>query len=369
MADAADEKHMQLALKLAAKGRGGTSPNPMVGAVLVRDGQIVGQGYHKKAGGPHAEVNAISAAGKDAQNATLYVTLEPCNHHGRTPPCTKAILDAKIKRVVVGMRDPNPNVKGGGIEFLKSRGIDVKWGIQEAQCKLLNEAFITFIEKKRPFVIMKAATSLDGKIATGSGDAKWITSEESRLLVHRLRNEVDAILVGIGTVLQDDPQLTTRLPKGKGRNPVRVVLDSRLRTPVSAKVADASSDSSTILVVSEDIPESRKKPFLSRGVEVIAVSKRENGLNLLDLLTKLARRGIVSLLVEGGGSVFSSFLNAGLIDKYYLFYAPIIVGGDRAFEMAGGCGVELIKDARRLERLKIKRIGQDFLVEAYPHAQ
>lgn len=357
---------MQMALRLAAKGRGRTSPNPMVGALIVKKSEIVGQGYHKKAGEPHAEINAITAAGKKAQGGTLYVNLEPCNHYGRTPPCTQSILAAGIRQVVVGMCDPNPGVRGGGIDFLQSHGVKVKYGVLDKECRLLNEAFITYVRDKRPFVIMKAAASMDGKIAARSGDTKWITGEKARSLVHRLRNEVDAILVGTGTVLSDNPQLTTRLGEKAGRDPVRVILDSKLKIPLTARIFNLDSAAPTIVATSHHAPKGKQDQLIEKGVEVIPVSTHGDGLDLAELLSKIGQRGILSLLVEGGARVFGSFLQARLIDKFYLFYAPILIGGTGATGMVAGKGAARIADALRLRDMKIRKIGEDFLIEAYP---
>ncbi len=357
---------MRIALRLAAKGRGRTSPNPMVGAVIVMDGKIVGRGYHKRAGEAHAEINAIVDAGKRACGGTLYINLEPCNHHGRTPPCTEAILTARIRRVVVGMRDPNPDVKGGGVEFLQAHGVEVRWGVLEDEARRLNEAFIKYVRHKRPFVIMKAAASMDGKIATRTGDAKWITGEKARSLVHRLRNEVDAILVGVGTVLNDDPLLTTRLKRGAGRDPVRVVLDSQLRVPLRAKIFNLDSPVPTIVATSHCAPKSKQNQLRKKGIKVITVSSNEDGLDLPELLSKLGKRDILSVLVEGGGTVFGSFLQSRLIDKFYLFYAPIIIGGAGAIGMVGGKGTNRMADTLRLRDIRARKIGEDLLVEAYP---
>lgn len=366
MAENADEKYMRIALNLASKGRGRTSPNPLVGAVIVKNNRIVGQGYHKKAGEPHAEINAITAAGKRTQGSALYVNLEPCNHHGRTPPCTQAILTAGIRRVVVGMRDPNPDVGGGGVEFLQSHGVKVEYGILEKECLRLNEVFIKYVKGKRPFVIMKAAASMDGKIATRSGDARWITGEKARRFVHRMRNEVDAILVGAGTVIKDDPMLTTRLGQKRGRDPLRVILDSGLKVPLTARIFNLDSSAPTVVATSSAAPESKKKRLITKGVEVITVSVNQGGLDLTELLSKLGRRGILSVLIEGGGTVFGSAIQSRLVDKFYLFYAPIIIGGTKAVDMVGGEGINRIAGALRLRDMKIRKIGEDILVEAYP---
>ncbi|MFH1146384.1 MAG: bifunctional diaminohydroxyphosphoribosylaminopyrimidine deaminase/5-amino-6-(5-phosphoribosylamino)uracil reductase RibD [Pseudomonadota bacterium] len=366
MAERSDEEYMRQALKLARKGAGCTSPNPMVGALLVKGSRIVGRGYHKKAGEAHAEVNAIAAAGRDARGSTLYVTLEPCNHHGKTPPCTEAVIGAGIRRVVAGMSDPNPNVIGGGLKFLESRGIAVGRRVLEEECRRLNEAFITYVEKKRPFVIVKTAASLDGRIATRTGDSKWITGERARRFVHSIRNQVDAILVGVDTVVRDNPMLTARLGLKRPRDPARVVLDSRLRTPPDSRILNLDSFSSTLLITGPEVSQDRKEAFTKANVEIISVSRGDTGLNLLELLTRLAKRGILTVLVEGGGTVIDSFIKARLVDKFYFFYAPILIGGRDAKGMVEGDGIERIADGLRLRDLRTRRIGNDLLIEAYP---
>ena len=276
--EVADTRFMREALRQARKGLGRTSPNPAVGAVIVKQGNVIAKGYHKKAGLPHAEVEALKKTDKKARGCTLYVTLEPCNHQGRTPPCTESILKAGISRVVVGMKDPNPDVSGGGCEFLKNNGIDVSCGVLEKECRLLNEAFLTCVLEKRPFVTAKSAITLDGWTATATGHSKWITNDKSRQFVHRLRDRVDAVMVGVGTVLADDPQLTTRLKRGQGKDPARIVVDSRLRTPLNAKIINHASSSDTLIAAGDGVPVSDLKNSTKGGLRSYPVPLKTAGL-------------------------------------------------------------------------------------------
>ena len=359
-----DDKYwMRRALRLAEKGRGRTSPNPMVGAILVKDGQKVGESFHAKAGEAHAEILALQKAGKDAGGAALYLNLEPCTHYGRTPPCAPRVIEAGVKRVVVGMEDPNPLVKGKGIEILRQAGLDVEVGVLEKECRKLNEAFCKYVLKKEPFIILKIAATLDGKVATQNGESKWITGEASRRLVHQLRNQVDGILVGIGTVLKDDPMLTART-KG-GRDPYRIILDSRLRIPEKAKVIDQNPEK-TILAITELAPKDRMERFEKRGVRVLALDSMDGKVNLRSLLSRLGEMEMLSLLVEGGSEVNGSFLNEGLIDKVLLFLAPKFLGGSQSPGIFGGKGMARLEEALSLNQLKIKKVGEDILLEGYP---
>ncbi|MDI6709163.1 MAG: bifunctional diaminohydroxyphosphoribosylaminopyrimidine deaminase/5-amino-6-(5-phosphoribosylamino)uracil reductase RibD [Thermoanaerobacterales bacterium] len=359
-----DTEYMRMALELAARARGRTSPNPMVGAVVVHDGQIVGRGFHARAGLPHAEVEALREAGEAARGATLYVTLEPCCHHGRTGPCTEAVIASGVRRVVAGMRDPNPLVAGHGLARLREAGIEVTEGVLAEEAARLNEVFIKFITTRRPFVVVKAAVSLDGKIATHTGDARWVTSAAARSEGHRLRDTYDAILVGIGTVLADDPSLTTRLPEGGGRDPVRVILDSRARTPVAARVLRQESAAPTVIAVTELSPPERRKALEAAGAEVwICGSDPQVDLDLL--LARLAEREITSVLVEGGSSVNASFLEAGLVDKVVWFIAPKIIGGREAPGAVGGRGPARMAEAVELERVQWRPVGEDLCCEGY----
>lgn len=353
-----DVEYMRRALELAERGRGRTSPNPMVGCVIVRDGKVLGEGFHEKAGLPHAEVNAIRAAGEDVAGATLYVTLEPCCHEGRTPPCVDYILKHRPARIVVAMHDPNPKVSGEGIYRLRDAGIPVDVGILEEEARQLNEAFIKFITERKPFVIAKCGMTLDGKIATRTGDSRWVTSEESRDMVHRLRNEVDAILVGSRTVVMDDPSLTTRVDD-KIKDPVRIILDADEYLTPGAKVFHVESAAPTWVVLPED-------RHFEGASEVIKIGRRHDGcIDMLELMYELARRQITSVLIEGGGTTHASAFRAGIVDKVMFFVAPKIVGGRDAVTAVEGDGVERMGDAIDLERMTARAVGPDVLLEAY----
>lgn len=358
-----DQYYMKEALQLAAKAEGYTSPNPMVGAVVVKDGRIVGCGYHQKAGTPHAEVHALKDAGVKAEGATIYVTLEPCCHYGRTPPCTEAIKNAGVNRVVVAITDPNPLVAGKGLNVLKEAGIEVTSGVLASEATKLNEVFIKYITTKMPFVVLKAAVSLDGKIATVGGESQWITGPESRLYAHRLRHKYDGILVGINTILDDDPSLTTRLPEGDGVDPVRIVLDSKCRTPVNAKIINQSSKAKTIIAVTEAADKNKITALKKAGVEVLVINDQEGMVNLDQLLRRLGEMQITSLLVEGGSGVHGSFLTAGVIDKVYWFIAPMLIGGRDAPGAVAGSGIKELTAAVRLNQPRVNRFGADICIE------
>jgi diaminohydroxyphosphoribosylaminopyrimidine deaminase/5-amino-6-(5-phosphoribosylamino)uracil reductase len=337
----------------------------MVGAVVVKNGQVVGRGFHRKAGRPHAEINALKDAGSHASGGTLYVTLEPCNHQGRTPPCTEAILTSGVSRVVMGCKDPNPGVEGGGTEYLSSRGIKAEVGILEERCLRLNESFIKHVTTGLPFVIAKVAASLDGKIASHTGDSRWISNERSRRFVHRLRHAVDAILVGVGTVVADNPRLTTRVPGRKGQNSLRIILDTHLRTPPDSAVVDQISDAPTLIATGPKPYKKRKGILEERGVEILPLPLERGRVSLSALLSHLGERGINSLLVEGGAEVHGTFFYDNLVDKVYLFFAPKILGGHSAVPMVGGIGATSVAEASPLKNLKIRRFDDDIMVEAY----
>lgn len=359
-----DELFMRRALSLAAKGRGWTSPNPMVGAVVVRDGCIVSEGYHARSGAPHAEVTALENAAGAASDADLYVTLEPCCHYGRTPPCTDRIIQAGIRRVVIPTLDPNPLVSGRGVQTLRASGITVETGLLSEEAARLNEAFAKFIKSHIPFVILKAAISLDGKIATRSGDARWISGERSREHVHALRNQVDAVIVGIGTVRRDNPRLTTRLPEG-GCDPIRVIVNGLGPLPLDAQVFQAGAASRTWVAVSADAPTERIKTLERRGVTVLEAGGSHGRICLEHLLKRLGERKITNVMVEGGEGIFTSAIEEGIVDKFLLFVAPMLVGGRTAPSLFGGAGIEEIGQAFRLNRLRIERLGEDLLIEGY----
>ena len=365
---AIDEQFMREALALAAQARGRTSPNPMVGSVVVKDGRVIGRGYHVKAGAPHGEVVALEDAGAQAKGATLYITLEPCCHcgHGkRTPPCTKAIIAAGIRRVVAAMRDPNPLVSGKGLEELRQSGIDVTLPVLETEALALNEVFIKYITTKRPFVLLKVAASLDGKIATVTGESRWITNERSRLLVHQLRDQVDAVMVGINTVLRDDPLLTTRLPGGGGRNPMRIIVDSRLRIPCEARVLTASPAACTLVATTPEAPREKRLQLEAAGAKVVIVEGNGPGVSLVGLMDQLGAMPVTSILLEGGGELHSSALRAGIVDKVLYFVAPKLIGGRSAPPAIGGEGFARLEEAVTLERMQVKQLEDDLLIEGY----
>ena len=362
----ADGRHMRNALELATGGAGWVSPNPLVGCVIVRKGEIVGRGYHQRFGGPHAEVHALREAGNRARGATLYVTLEPCCHTGKTPPCTDAILESQVERVIVAMRDPNPRVDGGGLSSLEKAGVEVTVGVCEAAARRLNEAFIKHITTRQPFVTSKSAITLDGKIATRSGSSRWITGEAARAVGHRMRHASDAIMVGIGTASQDDPQLTTRIPGEPVSNPLRVVVDSRLRLSPRARLAEVAEDRRTLVATTEQAADTKVRALRERGVEVIGLPAQSDGRVDLGTLCKvLGERGVASILVEGGAALTTALLEQRLIDKMVLFVAPKIIGGD-GVSVFGPCGVDSMGQALPMRELKSRSVGNDVMLEAYP---
>lgn len=359
------EQMMRLALSLARRGVGRTSPNPAVGCVIVKDGAIVGEGWHRKAGTPHAEVHALRAAGEKAHGADVYVTLEPCSHHGKTPPCADALVEAGVGRVFVGMVDPNPKVSGSGLARLRKAGIAVHVGLLEPECRRLNEPFIKHVTTGMPFVICKSAMTLDGKIATASGDSKWITSEKSRRYAHKLRAMVDAVVVGAGTVEADDPLLTARIPGG--RDPMRVIVDSRLRISPKARLLQVESTADAVIAtISDDV--AKRARLEAAGAVVIRCSEKDGRVDLIDLMKRLGSMQIQSVLLEGGSELAGEMLRSGLIDKFHLFFAPKLVGGGGKGPF-GGNGVEMIADTSILQEISVRRFGKDILVTAYPEKQ
>jgi len=357
-------RYMERALALASRGRGRTSPNPMVGAVLVRNHTIIGEGFHAARGSDHAEVIALKAAGASATGATCCVTLEPCAHYGRTPPCADALIRAGVARVVAATYDPNPAVAGHGMRTLREAGIPVEVGLLEEEAVRLNEAYFKYIRTREPLVILKAAMSLDGKLATRTGDSQWITGEQTRRRVHELRNVVDAVVVGIGTVLRDDPMLTTRLGGQEGRDPLRVIVDSRGRLPVTARLLRSGSRP-VLVATSPRISRARLRTLEECGAEVTVLPPGEGGVSLPDLLRELGRREITSVMIEGGGRLATSALEAGIVDKLMLMLAPVLVGGKRAPMLLQGEGVEKFADALRVRHLTVERIGDDCVLEGY----
>lgn len=389
---------MKKALKLARKGEGTTSPNPMVGAVVVKNNEIIGRGHHKYYGAPHAEVYALEEAGKEADGATIYVTLEPCSHYGKTPPCSLKLINSGIKRAVIAMEDPNPLVAGRGILQLQEAGIAVKVGVLKKEAEKLNEVFIKYITTDFPFVYLKTAQTIDGYLASKTGDSRWITNKKARLRGHQLRNKVDATLVGIGTVRKDDPQLTTRLPDteenngistgnqeqdkingtgnkignnnidgSKGQDSIRLVLDTHLKIPVESRIVNHSSDKPTIIVTGKDVSEKKAKILTSkRKVEILSLPLDDKKrIPLRKLLEILHTRKISSLLVEGGGKINYSFLQEGLVDKYYAFIAPRILGGNDGISSFSGKGPDSIMDVKELKNIKYEVLDKNILLSGY----
>jgi diaminohydroxyphosphoribosylaminopyrimidine deaminase/5-amino-6-(5-phosphoribosylamino)uracil reductase len=354
-----DAHWMHRALRLAARGRGSTSPNPMVGAMVVKRGRLVGEGYHRKLGGPHAEVRAISAAGAGARGATLYVTLEPCCHYGRTPPCTDAIIEAGLSRVVAACLDPFPRVNGRGVRALRAAGIAVDVGVLEAEARQLNGPYFKHTTTGLPWVTLKAALSLDGKIATEAGESKWITGERARTEAHRLRAVHDAVLVGVGTVLADDPRLTCR--KVRGGCPLRAIVDSRARTPATAAVLTAD-ERPPIIAVTRRAPARRVRRLKRAGAEVWTVASQGGRVHLKTFLGRLGKRGVQSVLLEGGGTVAAAALADGLVDRVYFFVAPRIIGGAQSPTAVDGVGVSRLADAWRITSARVRRLGDDVLI-------
>lgn len=352
-----NEKYMQLALNLIEATAGQTSPNPAVGAVIVKDNQIIGLGAHLQAGQAHAEVQALEMAGGKARGATLYVTLEPCHHKGRTGPCTAAIIDSGLVTIVVGTLDPNPLVSGKGVEALEAAGLDVTVGFLKDQIVKVNRTYRHFMEKSRPYVTLKTAMSLDGKIATHTGDSQWITGQTARADVHHYRHRYDAILVGVGTVLADNPRLTTRLPGG-GRQPIRIILDRHLRTPAEAEVVTDTATETWIFTMKIDPVKlaALKRPHL-RIVEMT---------DLEAIIAYLGRQGITSVLIEGGGTINASFLHAGLVDELVVYLAPKLIGGQAAPTFFEGVGIEKMTEVMNYRFEKIEKIGEDLKLIAYP---
>jgi len=363
----ADKNFMKRALTLAERGRGYVSPNPLVGAVVVNEGKVVGEGYHKKFGQAHAEVNALDAAGDKALNATLYVTLEPCVHQGKTEPCVDYIFQAGISRVVIGLIDPNPLVNGKGVEFLRSKGITVQENVLAEKCQELNAGYTKYITLGKPLITLKIAQTLDGRIATNTGHSKWVTNEETRNYSHKLRARHDAIMVGIRTVINDDPYLTarqTRLP-----SPKRVILDSKLRVPLDANVLSDGHANRTIIVTSNQASKEKVRRIVERGGTVLVLDADENGwIPQESLWTNLAELGITSVYVEGGSAVQTQCLKSANLDQIIIFYAPKILGS--GLNSVGDLGIRNMNQALELSDLKIKRLGTDFMITAkYKHEE
>ncbi len=360
------EYGMQRALELARLATGYTSPNPLVGAVVVRNGEIVGEGWHRQAGSPHAEVEALQQAGEAARGATLYVTLEPCNHHGRTPPCTMAIINAGIAHVVYAIADPNPHVVGGGHACLQQAGITVTAGVCASEAQALNRFFLHHACTGRPYVIAKFAMSLDGKIATRTGHSQWITGPIARERVHALRHAVDAILVGVGTVLADNPRLTTRLPIENPKHPLRIILDSRGRIPLDAHVHMIDNAAPTLIATTEAMPHTHVEALTACGVEVMRLSATSSGqVAMGDVLYACGQRNIQSILVEGGSAVLGSCFDGGHVNEVWAFLAPVLIGGCDAPTPVGGVGIAHMDEALCLSHTHIEQVGNDVLIRGY----
>ena len=351
------KKYMALVLKLAEKGRGLTSPNPMVGCIVVKRGRIVGRGWHRKAGAEHAEVMALSEAGKKAVNSTLYVNLEPCSHWGRTPPCTEKIVEAGVREVIIGMKDPNPIVDG--FRELKFRGIKTKIGKLEREAKRLNEEYIKYARTKRPFVTIKVAMSADGKIATKTGDSKYITSREARTLVHKLRAEVDAVMVGLNTVIRDDPELTPRLFKGK--DPMKIVVDSALKIPKNCNLM--KNPSKLIIATTSKAHKTDMEKMHQKGIKVIVAKSSKGMVDLQDLMKQLGKHEITNVMIEGGSELNSSAIKAGVVDKMLIFTAPKLIGNGKG--AIGNLGINTIDKAIEMKNVTLAKIGKDMLIEGY----
>lgn len=358
-----DEFYMKRALELAVKGIGMVNPNPMVGAVIVKDNKVIGEGFHEKYGHAHAERNAVKNAVEDIEGATIYVTLEPCAHYGKTPPCVDLLIEKKVRKVVIGMLDPNPLVVGKSIKKLKENNIEVKVGVKEKECRKLNEVFIKYITTKKPFVIMKAGISIDGKIATSSGESKWITSERSRLHSHELRNRMSGIMVGINTVLSDDPSLTYR-GEHKGKDPIRIIIDSTLKVPFESKVIKYNNNN-TIVACVENTDLIKKEKLEKMGVKIIETKSKKGKVDLQEVVEKLGKEKIDSILLEGGGTLNFSALKEGIVDKVRFYIAPKIIGGENSKNSVSGQGFYNLDDCVNLKDMSYEQMGNEIVVEGY----
>ena len=355
-----DEKYMRLAMQLAGNAIGRTSPNPLVGAVIVKDNRVVGCGWHRKSGTPHAEVHALNQAGELAQGADVYVTLEPCAHYGKTPPCSKALVEAKVKNVYGGLLDVNPKVAGKGFKILEDAGIHVEYGFLQDELRKQNEVFFKWIEHKKPFIVLKAAMTLDGKIATATGQSKWITNETSRAYGYKLRDIYDGIMVGINTVIEDNPMLTARVDGGK--NPIRIVVDSSLKIDINANVVQDKS-AKTIVATTDKADKDKILKLQAQDVDVIVVDKDENDkVDIEKLLDILGQQNICSILVEGGATLSGSFVAKKLVDKVYFFIAPKIIGGKEAKTPVAGTGILNLQEALALKDIQIEKLEEDVLI-------
>lgn len=353
---------MDRALELAMRGIGSVNPNPLVGAVIVKDGEIIGEGYHECYGEAHAERNAVKNATKLVEGSTIYVTLEPCAHYGKTPPCVDLIIEKNFKRVVIGMLDPNVLVAGKSIEKLKQHGIEVVVGVKEEECKKINEIFIKYITSKIPFVILKSGMSLDGKIATYSGKSKWITSKESREDSQKLRNRLSSIMVGVNTVIEDDPELTCRINDEKKL--IRIIVDTKLRVPLNSKVIK-NNDGMTVVATTLNTDKKKKQVLIDLGIKIIEVSEKNNKVDLKELVKKLGEEGIDSILIEGGGTLNFSALQEKIVDKVIFYMAPKILGGEKSKSCIAGIGFSELEEAPNLKDISYRTIGEDLVIEGY----
>ena len=358
-----DEIFMKMAIDLARKGEGKVNPNPLVGAVIVKEGKVIGEGYHEEYGKSHAEINAFKSANESVEGAVMYVTLEPCSHYGKTPPCAEKIIQNKVSRVVIGMIDPNPLVAGKGVKMLMDAGIEVLVGVLEDECIKLNEVFIKYITTKQPFVMLKAAMSLDGKIATSTGESKWITCDKSRILVHSWRNKLLGIMVGVNTIIRDNPNLTCR--NINGRNPYRIIVDSNLRTPTDSNVIQNNHDLKTVIATTNKCPEEKVNELTKFNIKVIKVNDKDGRVDLNELMIELGKLNIDGILLEGGATLNFSALQENIVDKISIFIAPKIIGGENSKTPVGGKGIELLSDSINIKDMSYSFIGKDILVEGY----
>ena len=360
-----DTIFMNKAIKLAKKGEGFVNPNPLVGAVIIKNKKIIGEGYHEHWGGNHAEINAIKDAVESTENSTMYVTLEPCSHFGKTSPCVEAIIKSKIRKVVIGLIDPNPLVSGKGIKTLEDKGIEVVTGILENECRELNEVFLKYIETKLPFVTLKYAMTLDSKISSYTGDSKWISNSKSRKYVHELRHVNSAIMVGIGTVLNDNPSLNTRLDIEEAKDPIRIIVDTKGRIPIDFKVVNLKSNAKTIIATTSLIKKDKLKDLEDKNITVIICPEFNNQVDLNYLLKYLAKEGISSILLEGGSELNFNMLEEELVDKVITFIAPKIIGGSLSKTPVGGHGIKLMRNSINTNDIKYKTFDDDICIESY----
>lgn len=353
---------MNIAMGLALKAKGSTFPNPMVGALVVKNNKIIGKGYHERAGLAHAEIVALDEAGKNAKGAKLYVTLEPCSHFGKTPPCVDRIIASGVKEVIVGMIDPNPLNNGRGINLLKRHRIRVEVGFLEEELRKVNEAFIKYITKKAPFITVKVAESLDGRIATRHGESKWITSDKSRSFSHRMRSNYDAVMVGVNTVLRDNPRLNSWFSK---RQPIKIVVDSQLSVPEGANIFSGNSQVIIVTLSTKEGQETENRNILAEKAKILEVKEKAGQINLKDAMKKLAQLGISNILVEGGGTLIGSLFDDGLVDKVLFFISPKIIGGKDAIGSVMGLGISRLDNAIKLKNVRVRHFAEDLLIEGY----